>query len=110
MFTEPLTAISTKTNSVAFSPTRAIPTERPPHFGEIYCQLLRIGGCRMVSAAVPTAVNLSCLDRSRYFFFQVALHLSSPGLSGPLSKLTDTQKSGSAKNRTRNLWVCSQEV
>jgi hypothetical protein len=34
----------------------------------------------MVSAADPTAVNLSFLDRSRYFFFQIAPHLSSQGL------------------------------
>jgi hypothetical protein len=31
----------------------------------------------------PTVVNLRFLDRSRYFFFQVASHLSSQGLSGP---------------------------
>jgi hypothetical protein len=29
----------------------------------------------------PTVINLSFLDRSRYFFFQVAPHLSSQGLS-----------------------------
>jgi hypothetical protein len=33
----------------------------------------------------PTVVNLSFLDRSRYFFFQVAPHLLSQGLSGLLS-------------------------
>jgi hypothetical protein len=31
----------------------------------------------------PTAVNISFLERSRYFFFQVAPHLSSQELSGP---------------------------
>jgi hypothetical protein len=40
----------------------------------------------------PTVVNLSFLDRSRYFFFQVAPHLSSQWLSGPRSRLTATQK------------------
>jgi hypothetical protein len=39
-----------------------------------------------------TAVNLSILDRSRYFFFQVAPHLSSQGLSGPRSRPTVMQK------------------
>jgi hypothetical protein len=32
---------------------RTIPTERSPLVGEIQCQLLRIEGCRMVSAADP---------------------------------------------------------
>jgi hypothetical protein len=37
-------------------------------------------------------VNLSFLYQSRYFFFQVAPHLSSQGLSGPRSRPTATQK------------------
>jgi hypothetical protein len=37
------------------------------------------------------AVNLSFLDRSRYFFFQVAPHLSLQGLSGPRFRPTATQ-------------------
>jgi hypothetical protein len=32
---------------------RNIPTERPPLVDEIYCQLLWIEGCRVVSAADP---------------------------------------------------------
>jgi hypothetical protein len=40
----------------------------------------------------PTVVNLSFLDRSLYFFFQVAPHLSSQGLSGPRSRPTTTKK------------------
>jgi hypothetical protein len=32
---------------------RTIPTERPPLVGEILYQLLRVEGCRMVSAADP---------------------------------------------------------
>jgi hypothetical protein len=40
----------------------------------------------------PTAVNLSFLDRSRYFSFQLAPHLSSQGLSAPRSRPTATQK------------------
>jgi hypothetical protein len=41
---------------------------------------------------IPTAVNLTVLDRSRYFFFQVAPHLCPQGLSGPRSRPTATQK------------------
>jgi hypothetical protein len=40
----------------------------------------------------PTAVNLSFLYRSRDFFFQVAPHLLSQGLSGPRSRPSATQK------------------
>jgi hypothetical protein len=39
-----------------------------------------------------TVVNLSFLDRNRYFFFQVAPHSSSQELSGPRSRLTAMQK------------------
>jgi hypothetical protein len=31
----------------------SLPTERPPMVAEFQCQLLRIEGCRVVSAAVP---------------------------------------------------------
>jgi hypothetical protein len=58
----------------------------------------------------PTVVNLSFLDRSRYVFFQVAPHLSSGGWVDPVPDLLLLWKSGSARNRTRDLWVCSQEV
>jgi hypothetical protein len=40
----------------------------------------------------PTVVNLSFLDRSRYFFFQISPYLCSRGLSGPRSRPTSTQK------------------
>jgi hypothetical protein len=53
----------------------------------------------------PTVVNLSFLDQSPYFFFQVAPTLSARGLSGPSSRYTVTQKFFSARNRTRDLWV-----
>jgi hypothetical protein len=33
------------------------------------------GGCRVVSAADPYGHNLDFLNRSRYFFFQVAAQL-----------------------------------
>jgi hypothetical protein len=58
----------------------------------------------------PTVVNLSFLDRSRYFSFQVAPHLSSRGWVDPVPDPLLLRKSGSAGNRTRGLWVCSQEV
>jgi hypothetical protein len=53
-----------------------------------------------------TAVNLSFLNRSHYFFFQVVPHLMWRGWAYSLL----LRKSGSAGNRTWDLWVCSQEL
>jgi hypothetical protein len=58
----------------------------------------------------PTAVNLSFLDRSGYFLFQVAPHLFSRGWVDPVPDPLLFRKSGSTGNRTWDLWVCSQEV
>jgi hypothetical protein len=41
------------------------------------CPLLRIVGCRVVSVTDPYGRILGFLDRSRYFFFQVAPQLYS---------------------------------
>jgi hypothetical protein len=68
-----------------------------------YCQLLRIEGCRVVvSATGPHGRILGFLDRSRYYFFQMAPQL--------YSRSWLLRESGSARNRTRNLWICSQEL
>jgi hypothetical protein len=55
-----------KLNSVAIVRKRTIPTERSE------CQLLRVEGVVWSAQRIPTAVNLGFLDRSRYFFIQVA--------------------------------------
>jgi hypothetical protein len=57
----------------------------------------------------PTVVNLSFLYRNLYFC-QVAPHLSSRGRVDPIPDTLLFKKSGSAQNRTRDLWICSQEV
>jgi hypothetical protein len=46
---------------------------------QAWCQLLRIEGVAWSAQLIPKVVNLSFLDRSRYFFLQVAPHLSSRG-------------------------------
>jgi hypothetical protein len=58
----------------------------------------------------PTAININFLDRSRYFLFKVAPHLSSRGWVDPVPDPLLLRKSGSAGNRTRDLCVCSQEM
>jgi hypothetical protein len=85
--------IHKQTNSVALSP-RANYTD----WSTATCRRNLVptfvgrGVSRGQRGGSPTIVNLSFLDRSLYFFFQVTPHLSSQGLSGPRSRLTATQK------------------
>jgi hypothetical protein len=67
-------------------------------------------GCRVVSATVPHGRILGSLDRSRYYFFQVAPQLYSPGWVYPVPDPLLLRKSGGTGNRTRDLWICSQEL
>jgi hypothetical protein len=66
------------------------------------------GGCRVVRATDPHACILGFIDRSCYYFFQVAPQLYSQSwvdsVPDPLLRTFD-----SAGNRSRNLWTCSQE-
>jgi hypothetical protein len=63
----------------------------------------------VISATGPKTFNLGFLDRSRYFFIQVAPQLSSRGLVDTVRDLS-LKESGSVGNRTRNLSVCGQEL
>jgi hypothetical protein len=54
---------------------RTMPTERPPLVGEV----VRIEGVAWSAQRIPPVVSLGLLDRSRYYFFQVAPQLSSRG-------------------------------
>jgi hypothetical protein len=110
---------------VAIVRKRTVPTERPPLVGEVSTKLC---GCCVVSATNghclghfciyyffhnnkknPTAVNLGFLDRSRYFFIQAAPQLSSRGWVDPLPDPLLLRKFGTAGNRTRERWICSQK-
>jgi hypothetical protein len=71
--------IFSKLNSVTLVRERTIPTERSPLVGEVSAKLLRIEGCRVVSAADLYGHNLGFLDRSHYCLFQVAPQLYSRG-------------------------------
>jgi hypothetical protein len=55
----------------------------------------------------PTVFNLSFLGQSLYF--QVAAHLSSRGWVEPVPDPQLLRESGSAGNRTHDLWVSIQE-
>jgi hypothetical protein len=67
-------------------------------------------GCCVVTATDPHGHILGFVDRSRYFFFQVAPQLYSRGWIDPVPEPLLLRKSGSAGNRTRDLWICSQEL
>jgi hypothetical protein len=94
-----------KLNSVALVRERTIPTQRPPLVGEVSTNFC--GGCHMVSVTDPYGRNLDFLDRSLYFFFQVALQPYSRGWVDPASNSLLLRKSGSAGNWTR---TCSQDL
>jgi hypothetical protein len=50
------------------------------------------------------------LDRSRYYLFQVAPQLHSWGWVDLIPDPLLLRRSGSAGNRSRDLWICSQEL
>jgi hypothetical protein len=80
-----LSWIKSKTHSVAFSPQANWSGKLMPIFADRGVSCGQRGGS-------PTAVNLSFLNRNRYFFFQVSPHISSQGLSVSRSRPTATQK------------------
>jgi hypothetical protein len=65
-----------------------MPTERPPHVGEVV-PTFADRGCCVVSLTDPPIVSLGFLDRSRYYFFQVAPQLSSRGWVDPVPDPND---------------------
>jgi hypothetical protein len=57
--------------------TRTITTERPPLVSEVSANYSADRGCHVVSVTNPYGRILVFLDRSRYYFFQVAPQLYS---------------------------------
>jgi hypothetical protein len=102
---------SITTNSVAFSPqvnytdwaTATFWRNVAPNFADR-------GESRGQRGVSPTVVNLSFLDRSRYFSFKQLLIYPQKGRVDPVPDPLLLRKFSSARNRTRNLWVFSQEV
>jgi hypothetical protein len=84
---------------VAVVRKRTIPTERPQLVGEVSANLC---GYRVLRGQL--------LDRSRYFFIQVAPQLSSRGWVDPVPDTLLLRKSGRARNRTQDVWICSQKL
>jgi hypothetical protein len=88
-----------KINSVAWVRKRTIPTEWPPLVGEVSANYTD-RGYHVVSVTDPYDRILGFLDRSRYFFFQVAPQLYSREWVEPVPDPLLLTKSGSAGNRT----------
>jgi hypothetical protein len=95
---------------VAIVCKRTILTKQPPLVGKVSANPLRVEGVAWSAQRIPTAVNLRFLDRSRYFFIQVAPQLSSWGWVEPVPDPLLLRKSGRAMNRTQDLWICSQKL
>jgi hypothetical protein len=95
---------------VVFSPQANYTNRATAACQRSYCQLLRIEGVAWLAQWIPTAVNLGFLDRSRYFSFQVAPQLFSRCWVDRVPDPLLLRKPGRAGNRTRNLWICSQEL
>jgi hypothetical protein len=58
----------------------------------------------------PTAGNLTFIDWSCYFFFQVALHLSSRGWVDAVPEPLLLRKCSGVGNPTLHFLICSQEL
>jgi hypothetical protein len=66
--------------------------------------------CRAVNVMDPYGCILGFVDQNCYFIFQVAPHLYSQGWVDPLPDPLLLRKSGSARNGTWDLWICSQKL
>jgi hypothetical protein len=78
--------LTRKKNSMVWVRERTIPTERPRLVGEVIVNFFADRGCLLVSVTDPYDRILGFLDRSRYFFYQVAPQLYSRGWVAPLKK------------------------
>jgi hypothetical protein len=87
---------------VAWVRERTIPTEWPLLVGEVSANFSEDRGCHVVSVTDPYGRILGFLDRSRYFFFQVAPQLYSRGWVnlGPNPLLHTKSGSGGITART----------
>jgi hypothetical protein len=81
-------------------------TERPPLVGDVSANFCG-WGCHMVSVTDSYGRIIGLLDRSRYFFVQVAPQLYSRGWVDAVPDPLFLRKSGSAENRT---WRTSGSV
>jgi hypothetical protein len=89
-------------NSVAVCPSANYTDRSTAATGEINANFA-VDRFVLLAQRIPTAVNLGCLDRSRYFFNQAAPHLFSQGCMDSVTDPLLLRKSGSAGSRIRDL-------
>jgi hypothetical protein len=112
--TKPILSVKQKqqqTNSVAFSP-QANYTDgvTATCWWNLVPTFVDSGASRGQRGGSPTVVNLSFLDRSRYFSFRYFLIHPHEGWVDLVPDPLLLRKSGSAGNRSWDLWISSQEV
>jgi hypothetical protein len=101
----------TKSNSAALSPQANY-----ADWATVICRrnlvptFLDKGVSRGERGGSPAVVNLSFLDRIRYFSFKELLIHSQKGWVDPVPDPLLLRKSGRSENRTRDLWVSGQEL
>jgi hypothetical protein len=100
-----------KTNSVAFSPqAKYIDWATANCWRNLVSTFVDRGVSRSQHGGSPTIVNLSFLDRSRYFYSKQLHIYPHKGWVDPVPDPLVLRKSGSAGNWSRHLWVISQEL
>jgi hypothetical protein len=87
-----------------------IQTGRPPLVGEVSANLLWVEGVVWSAQRIPTVLNLDFLDPEPLLFHSSSSSVILTRRSGPLPDTLLIRKSGNAGNRTRVLWICSQEL
>jgi hypothetical protein len=98
-----------KQKSVACSPQENYTNRATAACRQSLYQLLQIEDVAWSAQRIPTAVNLGFLDRSRYFL-EIVSQLSSRAWVDPVPGPLLLRKSSSYGIRTRDLWICSQEL
>jgi hypothetical protein len=89
--------------------SETIPTEQPPLVGEVSANSCGSRVSRDQRNGSPR--SYSRISRPEpLLFLPSRSSIVLTRLSGPRSRSTTSQKSGSAGNRTRGLWVYSQEI
>jgi hypothetical protein len=99
-----------KINPVALVCKQTLPTERHPLVGTFECQLLRIEGCRVVSVMGSHCCYSRFSRVESLFVIHVALSCPHKAERNPIPDILLLTTFRSAWNRTRDLWVCSQEL
>jgi hypothetical protein len=95
--------------SVALVRDRTIPTERLPLDGELsvnFCGL-KVSCCQRYGSPRPYSRPSK---PETLLFFPSSSSVVLTRLSGPVPDPLLLRKSGSSGNRTRDLWICSQEL